>query len=91
MTRIISLSVSEQQDYFLKAHKNDKTCSPTFLLRKAINEKMQEMGVEMQDTIQMLDKKLKFNIEKRDYLLKFVNDKGLIDEFLEQETRYIKE
>lgn len=87
MTQIISVSIDEKQKQWLEQHKMNKDCSPTFLLRRAIHEKMQEMGDEYFEDIKSMRKKLETFQELQQNLRQFVQDRGLIDEFLEQDNK----
>jgi hypothetical protein len=84
MTQIISVSIDNKQKEWLDTQKGRKDCSPTFLLRRAIHEKMQEMGDEYFEDIKDMRKKVAFMADRFQKTINFVNEKGLTDEFLEK-------
>ncbi len=82
MTQIISVSIDVKQAEWLQLHKKEKDCSPSFLLRKACHQKMQEMGEEYQDDIVAMRVKVQKFSERFQKTLKFCEKKGLSDELL---------
>ena len=84
MVHIISVSIDDKQAEWLQTQKGRKDCSPTFLLRRAIHEKMQEMGDEYFEDIKSMRKKVANFSERFQKTLDFLNEKGLADEFLEK-------
>ena len=87
MVCIISVSVDNKQAEWLQTQKGRKDCSPTFLLRRAIHEKMQEMGDEYFEDIKTMRKKVERMVGMQQNLRSFIERKGLTDEFLEQEKQ----
>ncbi len=85
MVHIISVSVDDKQRDWLATQKGRKDCSPSFLLRRAIHEKMQEMGDEYFEDIKTMRKKVEKLSEMQRGLRDFIEKRGLIDEFLAQE------
>ncbi len=84
MTHIISVSVDKRQKEWLESRKGFKDCSPSFLLRKAIHEKMQEMGDEYAEDLKTMRKKVENFADRFQKTLNYLNEKGLTDEFLEK-------
>lgn len=84
MVSIISVSIDDKQRDWLAGQKGRKDCSPTFLLRRAIHEKMQEMGDEYFEDIKTMRRKVENFQTMQAELREFIERKGLIDEFLEQ-------
>jgi len=82
MTSIISVSVDDKQKQWLEIQKGRKDCGPTFLLRRAIHEKMQEMGDEYFEDIKTLRTKVEKLANMHQTSLKFIDNKGLTNEFL---------
>ena len=85
MVSIISVSVDDKQRDWLQQNKGSKDCSPSFLLRRAINVKMQEMGDMYFEDIKTMRKKVERVVEMDRNLRDFIEQKGLTDEFLAQE------
>lgn len=83
MTQIISVSIDEKQKIWLDSNKTNKDCSPTFLLRRAIHEKMQEMGDEYYENIKTMREKVEKFSNRFQQTLDFLERKGVKDEFLE--------
>lgn len=84
MVSIISVSVDDKQRDWLQSQRGRRDCSPTFLLRRAIHEKMQEMGDEYFNDIKTMRKRLESFQAMQADLRSFIERKGLIDEFLEK-------
>lgn len=82
MVHIISVSVDNKQAEWLQTQKGNKDCSPTFLLRRAINTKMQEMGDMYFEDIKTMRKKVENFAGRFQKTLEFLDKKGLSDEFL---------
>jgi len=82
MVSIITVSLSESDYNFIKKHKKDKDCSPTFLLRNAILEKKQQYGEEIADTLEDVRNRLTANIQIRDDAFNFIRNQGLEDAWL---------
>ena len=84
MVTILSVSVDDKQRDWLKFNKGRKDCSPSFLLRRAIHQKMQEMGDEYFEDIKTMREKVKNFSDRFQKTIDFLNTKELTDEFLEQ-------
>lgn len=87
MTAIISVSVDEKQMLWIKEHKKDKECSPSFILRKAIHQQMQEKGEEYEEDIKSMRLKVEKFSSRFQKTLDFLGKKGLKDEFLEEQQQ----
>ena len=84
MVSIISVSVDERQKNWLDSVKGLKDCSPTFLLRRAIHEKMQEMGQEYLEDIKTMRKKVEMFSDRFQKTINFLDERGLKNEFLDK-------
>jgi len=84
MVHIISVSIDDRQAQWLLTQKGRKDCSPTFLLRRAIHQKMQEMGDEYFEDVKTMRHKIERMAENQQKLFAYLEAKGLTDEFLEQ-------
>lgn len=84
MVSIISVSIDDKQRDWLVGQKGRKDCSPTFLLRRAIHQKMQEMGDEYFEDIKTMRRKVEFMANRQQKLFSYLETKGLTDEFLEK-------
>lgn len=84
MVSIISVSVDNKQAEWLRTQKGRKDCSPSFLLRRAIHEKMQEMGDEYFEDIKSMRQKVQRLAERFQKTLDFAEKRGLKDELLEE-------
>lgn len=84
MVHIISVSIDNKQAEWLQTQKGRKDCSPTFLLRRAIHEKMQEMGDEYFEDIKSMRAKVERFAARFQKTLDFAERKGVKDELLEE-------
>lgn len=84
MVSIISVSIDDKQRDWLNSNKGRKDCSPTFLLRRAIHEKMQEMGDEYFEDIKSMRAKVERFAARFQKTLDFCEEKGIKDELLEK-------
>lgn len=84
MVSIISTSIDDKQRDWLKLHKGQLDCSPSFLLRRAIHEKMQEMGEEFELDIKSMRSKVEMFSDRFQKTIDFMNERGITDEFLEK-------
>jgi len=85
MVSIISVSVDDKQRDWLQQNKGSKDCGSSFLLRRAINVKMQEMGDMYFEDIKTMRKKVERVVQMDRSLRDFIEKRGLTDEFLAQE------
>jgi len=79
---LISINLDETQSNFIKKNKGDKTCSPTFLLRRAINERMSQDSDSFQESNTELRKKIERLMETIQKQANFINERGLLNEFI---------
>jgi hypothetical protein len=86
MSIIISVSIGEHHKNWLKDTKGDKLCSASNLLKKAIDEKMLETGYNPETTKELKRKMEVFNNMQKE-LREFIEERGLIDEFLEKKLK----
>ena len=86
MTEIISISVDKKQREWLLDNKHDRNCSPSFLLRQKIHEKMQESGLEQVENLKSQRLKIEKLAARNQRLFDFLGIKGLTDEFLEKKA-----
>ena len=80
----ICVTLSEPQARWLKNNRGSQDCSPTFLLRQAIYERMHIESDETYENNAQLRNKIVRIMETIDKMHNFINEKGLTDEWIKK-------